>query len=436
MISSPGVGSGLDVQAIVSQLMSLERRPLQALQQSKSTLDAQLSAYGRISSSLSTFQSALNDLKNLDAFQVYSVNSSNDKAITAEADSSAAAGSVNIQVNRLAQVHKLGSVAVVDTTTTTLGSGGDRMTLTVDGNAVELEVGGMTLTQIRDTVNAADAGVTATLITESASSHRLVLTAAETGSAKAIGLSFTGAMGAALGMNTINDVGSLAELDAEITIDNTYTITRGSNVIDDAIDGLTLTLKAETTAAATLNITRDTEAVTKSIQGFVDAYNAVRATIKGQKDAALKSDSTLRNIEAQIQKVLNTPATGIPGSFTYLSQVGVSIQKDGTMKLDSKVLNAAMQADYSGVAQVFANNNQGYTYRLDSALKSLLSVDGLIEGREDGIQASKKTLETRIENMEYRLELIEKRYRAQFSALDVMMGQMRQTSDYLAQQLG
>lgn len=435
-ISSPGVGSGLDVQSIVNQLMALERRPLQTLQQSKSTLDAQLSAYGRFRSALSSFQTALNDLKSLDAFEIYSATSSNTDALTVTADSSAAIGTLDVQINRLAQAHKMGSQAIADKDTTTLGGAGDQLTITVDGTATVLDLGGMTLTQIRDTINEADAGVTATLVSENDTSHRLVLTSTETGSAKAMSLGFTGTLGTDLGMATINNVGSLAELDAEIVVDNTYTITRGSNSIDDAIDGLTLNLKQETTTAANVTIERDTEAVAEAIQGFVDAYNAVRSTITSLRGKELKSDSTLRSIEASIQDVLNTPPAGLTTSYTYLSQIGVSIQKDGTMKLDSSVLDDAIAADFNGIAEVFANDDQGYVYRLDARLDDLLASDGLIDSREDGIKASQKTLTTRIDSMEYRLELVEKRYRSQFTALDTLLGQMQGTSQYLLRSLG
>lgn len=436
MISSPGVGSGLDVQSIVRQLMSLESRPLQAMQKSQATLDAQLSGYGRFRSAMSTFQSALDDLKSLDAFQVYSVSSSNADAITAVADTTASIGSLNVQVNRLAQAHKQGSLAKADTNATGMGGVGDQMTITVDGTAVALNVGGMTLAQIRDAVNAADAGVTAGIISENATSHRLVLTSAETGVDKAMSLSFSGTLGTDLGMATINDVASLAELDSEILVDNTYTITRGSNTINDAIDGLTLTLKAETTTAANLTVARDTAAVTESVQAFVDAYNALRTTITGLRDKELKNDSTLRGVEAQIQNVFNTAPTGLTGSYSHLSQIGVSIQKDGTMKLDSSDLEAAIASDFRGFAEVFAHDDQGYLFRLDSTLTDLLEVNGLIDNREDGINASKKTLISRIDNMEYRLGLVEKRYRAQFTALDTMLGQMQSTSAFLTQQLG
>lgn len=436
MISSPGVGSGLDVQTIVTQLMTLERRPLQSLQQSKSTLDAQLSAYGRFRSALSTFQTALKDLKSLDAFEIYSATSSDTDALTVTTNSAAAIGSLTVDINRLAQAHKQGSQSIADTGTTTLGGAGDQMTITVDGTATVVDVGGMTLTAMRNAINDADAGVTATIISENDTSHRLVLTSTETGADAAMSLSFSGTVGTALNMAMINDVASIAELDAEVLIDNTYTITRGSNTITDAIDGLTLNLKEETAAALLVTVERDTVAVAESVQKFVDAFNAVRSTVTSLRGKELKNDSTLRSIEESIQDVLNTPPTGLTGAYTYLSQIGVSIQKDGTMKLDSSVLDDAIAADFSGVAEVFADDDQGYMYRLDERLTDILAIDGLIDGREDGIKASQKTMLSRIDNMEYRLELVEKRYRSQFTALDTLLGQMQGTSQFLLQQLG
>ncbi len=435
MISSPGIGSGLDVQSIVRQLMSLERRPLQAMQTSLSTLDTQLSAYGRFRSALSTFQSALSDLKSIDAFQIYSATSTDADAITAVANSSAAVGSLDVQVNRLAQNHKQGSLAQPDTGTTAIGGAGDQMTITVDGNPVTFDVGGMTLSQIRDAINDGDAGVTATIVSETATSHRLVLTSIESGAAQAMDLAFTGSLGTELGMTTINNVATLAELDSEIIVDNVYTITRGSNSINDAIGGLTLNLKAPTASAETLTIARDTEEVTASVQSFVDAYNELRTTMKALGDKELKSDSTLRSIDSSLRSVLNTVPTGLTGSFNYLSQIGVTIQRDGTMQLDSSDLEDAIASDFTGLAEVFAHDNQGYLFRLDARISTILQADGLIDGREDGINANKKTLNSRIENLEYRLSLVETRYLSQFNSLDTMLSQLQSTSAFLTQQL-
>lgn len=106
------------------------------------------------------------------------------------------------------------------------------------------------------------------------------------------------------------------------------------------------------------------------------------------------------------------------------------------MKVDATSLTKAISTDFSSLANMFANDSQGYMFRLDISLTDLLKTDGIIKSREDGIESSKKSLNSRIESMEYRLGLVEQRYRSQFNALDTMLGQMRTTSTYLTQQFG
>jgi flagellar hook-associated protein 2 len=145
MISAPGVGSGLDVNSIVNQLMAIERRPLDRLESDKRDLETQLSAFGQLKSSLTTFQSAFADLKTLDAFEVYKAESSDETVFTATANSSAAVSFNSIQVINLAEAHKMGSVAIADTDTTMLGGAGDQLTTTINGEAFTVDIGGMTL---------------------------------------------------------------------------------------------------------------------------------------------------------------------------------------------------------------------------------------------------------------------------------------------------
>ncbi|MFQ5643904.1 MAG: flagellar filament capping protein FliD [Thiogranum sp.] len=436
MISAPGVGSGLDVGTIVDQLMAIERRPLDRLESNKQDLQVQLSAYGTLKSSLDSFQSALADLKTLDAFEVYTADSGDETAFTATADSSAATGFTDIQVVSLAESHKMGSLAIADTDTTTLGGAGDQVTFTVNGNAFTVDGGGMTLTQLRDAINDApdNTGVSATIISENSGSNRLVLTATETGNANAISLSFTGSLGTDLGLADINDP---AQLDSELLVDGLYTITRSGNTISDAISGITLNLKAETTAAVQLSVSRDTGAVTESVQAFVDAYNKLQSTIDDLSGEGndLEADNTLRSIENQIKAVFNTPPGVINSSFTYLSELGVSFQRDGKLSLDSGDLQKAIDSDFAGMAELFANDDQGYLFRVDALVSTFVQSDGLISVRQDGLNTSIDTVDQRILDMEYRLELREQSLLDQFTALDALMGQLQSTSAFLTQQL-
>ncbi len=436
MITAPGVGSGLDVSSIVDQLMEVERIPLRRMESEQTDLEAQLSAFGKLKSALTTFQSAFADLKTLDSFEVYKADSSNEAAFTATADSTAATGANSIQVVALAEAHKMGSVAIADTDTTTLGGAGDEMTFTINGNAFTVAVGGLTLSAIRDAINdAADnTGVSASIISENSTSNRLVLSSNETGNDNAINISSTGTIEADLGLTDINDP---AQLDSEILVDGLYTVTRSSNVIDDAISGVTLTLLSETTSADQLTISRDVESVQASVQSFVDAFNELNTLfddLSGEGDD-LEADNTLRSIENQVRAVFNTPPSGLTGSYTYLSEVGVSFQRDGSLSLDTTALETAVSTDFSGMAEMFANDDQGYLFRLDSLIDNFVQTDGLINVREDGINSRIDTTKQRILDMEYRLEVREQRLLSQFNALDSLMGQLNGTSAFLTQQL-
>ncbi|MCO6412063.1 MAG: flagellar filament capping protein FliD [Thiogranum sp.] len=416
--------------------MSIERQPLNRLESDKQGLEARLSAFGKLKSALSTFQTTLDDLKSLDAFEVFKAQSSDESAFTATASSEAATGTNDIQVVRLAEAHKVGSVSIADIDATTLGGTGDEINFTVNGNSFSVAGGAMTLSQLRDAINDApdNTGVSATIISENSSSHYLVLTSRETGNANAISLSFTGSLGTDLGLSDINNP---AQLDSQLLIDGLYDVTRSSNTIDDAIAGVTLNLLAETNGNVQLDVSRDIDSVKESVQSFVDAFNELKKTFDSfsGEGKQLEADSTLRSIENQIQGVFNTPPSGLSSSFSYLSEIGVSFQRDGTIALDSVDLESAIASDFSGVAELFAHDDQGYLFRVDALIDGFVQADGLIDTREDGLNSRLDVTGQRIADMEYRLELREQRLRDQFTALDSLMGQLQGTSDFLSQQL-
>jgi len=431
MISSPGIGSGLDVNSIVKQLVAIERQPINRLQADKANLNAQVSAFGTLKSALSTFQDALASLKTVSAFQVFTATSADSTAFTATADSTAAIGSTNIQVTQLAVADKQASVGIADTDTTTLGTAGDTVQFTVNGQSFTVNGGGLTLTGLRDAINNAtdNVGVTATILSETPTSNRLVLTSNNTGTANAISTTFTGTLGTDLGLTSVT-----APKDAQITVDG-FTVTRSSNTISDALSGVTLTLTGTNTTAAPLTISRDTEAVKTNIQSFVDAFNTLKTTMDGLGNKELQADSTLRSVQTAIQSVLNTPPTS-GSSFSYLSEIGVSIQKDGSLAVDSTRLDPALAANFSDVAQLLANDNQGFLFRLDNAVTGFTQFGGLIDARNDGLNTRISSVDDRISSAERRLQLTEKRLRSQFTALDTLLGKLNGTSSFLTQQLG
>lgn len=454
-ISVAGIGSGLDINSIISQLMALERRPLQALQREKAEQQAQLSAYGTLKSALSTYRSALEALSTPSDFRLYKAISGNEDIFTATASSDASLGSYDIQVTNLAKAHKIRTQAGYandaefnfGTLTIELGTE-TSFTVTIDAT-------NNTLQGIRDAINnnADNPGVTASIINDGTHNY-LTLTSTKTGAAHAIKVTVleddttgnTTLSGFAYDhggtADPSDDSGGMAQIqaaeDAVFTVDG-LTVKSGSNSVSGVIQGVTIDLLAvDPDNAYTLKVERDVAEIRNKVQSFVDAYNELQKTIANLRKGDLAGDSTLLSIENRIREVINTPASIEGGRFSYLSEVGVSIQKDGTMKLnaDTMTLEDALKTDFNGVAELFGNDPAGFANRLKGVLDQFLAGDDSpIKAREDGINARIDGIDDRISSMEYRLEIIQKRYQAQFSALDTLLGQMQATSNYLAQQL-
>jgi flagellar hook-associated protein 2 len=439
-ITAAGVGSGLDIENIVSQLMTLERRPLVAIQGQVSVTKARISSYGTLKSAVSSFQDAMKELSTLDAFRKFTSNSSDEDVMTATADADAAAGIYNIKVDRLAQNHKLGSNEFADTAT--IGGGaGDALTLTVDGNSTTIDLSAaQNLSGLRDAINAAadNPGVTATILNTGDGNQRLILTADESGYDSRLELSYGGSVNAgAFEFVTTNQdslgapLADLANLDASYSIDG-FALTSATNNVSSALDGLTLELKGE--GSSTLALARDNESIEESANAFVDAYNEVLTTIDTLREEGLSGDSALSSIVRSMRNTLNTSPVGLAGSFSALSQLGIKTNSDtGQLEINSSDFADALDTDFASVAQVFANDDQGIAFRFEKMADYLLDDDGLLDGRVDGFNDRIRRLENDEANMERRLELKEAALRAQYSALDSLVGSLQSTSNFLFQ---
>ncbi len=445
-LSAGGIGSGLDVNNIVSQLMTLERRPLDALEEHERELESELSAFGQIKSALSSFQSAMSGLSSSSKFKVFSATSSDESVFTATSGTSAVAANYNVRVDLLAQNHKLAAAAFADTDTTTAGTG--TLTLSVGGNSFDVTVDGTnnTLAGLRDAINNDEnnTGISASIVTD-VTGNRLVFTSNDSGAANNIVITAADGDGNhtdnagisqfVYGAGTDNLTQTQIAQDATILVDG-LTVKSASNTVTGAIQGVTLNLKKVTNPAVeTLTIARDDDKIKENVQEFISAYNSLKSTISkyGGKEAELQGDSGLLSIERQIASVLNTPASGL--DYSYLSELGITTQEGGDLALDSSELEEALNSNFDGVANFFADGTEGFAFRLDAVATSLLETDGLIDGREESINSRIKSVQDRQDNFEFRLELIEQRYFKQFSALDSLIVELNSTSDYLSQQL-
>jgi flagellar hook-associated protein 2 len=451
-ITSPGLASGLDVNNIISQLMSLERIPLNKLATKEASYNAKLTAYGSIKGALSSLETAAKALATDSTISGKSVSVSDSTVLAASASSTAVAGSYSLSITQLAKSHTVRSNTSYAASTDTFNTG----TLAIaihGGTAVNVTIDGTnnTLAGIRQAINDADAGVTATIINDG-TTNRLVLSSDTSGSVGDISVAVTddgsGGTHALLGLDSASLVQTQPADDAVLTI-NGIDITRSSNTITDAIEGVTLNLAKGTLAApgtATVTVAKDTAATTTAVDTFVKAYNTAVGLLKTSSaygasittGAALAGDGTVRALQSQLSSLVQTSVTGIAGGISTLSDMGISIKTGGTLEVDSTKLAAALADPAKDVSALFTQtttNNEGIAVRFSTALHSIVTFDGLIANRTDGIAASITSIGRSRDTLNARLVQIEARYRAQFTALDTMMSSMSRTSQFLSQQL-
>ncbi|WP_096663653.1 flagellar filament capping protein FliD [Polaromonas sp. AET17H-212] len=394
-ISSPGIGSNLDVNSIVSQLMAIERQPLTALARKEASFQAKLSGFGTLKGALSQFQTAVRSLSDISKFQGMRVTPADTAIATASATATAVAGTYALEVTQLAQAQKLATAGQASSTSaigagaaTTLSfdfgtiAGGtfDSVTgkytgaaFTSNGSGVKtvtIDASNNSLSGIRDAINKADIGVSASIVNDGGSSpYRLVLSAKATGQTQSLKLSVAGdaTLSSLLSHNPADNTGQalaekLSARNAEFKVDG-IAVSKATNTISDVIQGVTLNL-AKTNSGSPTNITvaRDTAAVTAGVEAFVKAYNDISKIFKEavaydpdtRRAAILNGESSVRAIEAQVRSVLSAPVAGGAGAFTLLSQVGVSLQKDGLLALDNSKLQGAIDKNFSDIAALFA----------------------------------------------------------------------------------
>ncbi|MEC5163729.1 flagellar filament capping protein FliD [Janthinobacterium sp. CG_S6] len=435
-ISVTGVGSNLDVNNIVSQLMASENAPLNLLKAKETTFNAKLSAYGTIQSALSTFQSALKALST-GALNAQTATSSNSTVLTASAGSTAVAGTYSIEVTQLAQRHKLSAANGLASTTAALGSG--TMSIQIGSKpAVVIPTADYSLQGLSNAINAAGAGVSATIVNDG-STNRLVVTATDSGAANAITITADGGL-SQFATSDPNMTVQQVPLDATLKIDNIL-VTKPSNTITDAVTGLTLNLVA-TNIGSTVKVAvaRDPAAMKTAVTGFVEAYNALSASVTkltafdaaAKKGAVLVGDAGANSIMVALRKEMGTASSG--GTLTRLSDIGVSFQRDGKLTVDDKKLTTALSGNVTDMVQLFTSTS-GYGTRLTALTTEMLSSSGVVKTRQEGLKETIKNITDDQLDMQDHLAAVEKRYRKQFSTLDSTMSSLNGTRDFLTQQL-
>jgi flagellar hook-associated protein 2 len=470
-ISSVGVGSNLDLSSLLTQLQTAESQPLVALQAKAKSYTSKLSAYGSLQSALGTLQSAAKKLSDPALFQTVTGTPSVSGILSATSTDPSSAGNYSITVSQLAQSQSV-IAAGQASTKTAIGNGKIKIDFgTITGGTLDATTGqysgagftpdatrvakpitidatNNTLGGIRDAINAADAGVTATIVNDGTGApNRLVLVSTTTGEASSMRISVNG--DAALQSLLNNDPAGAQNLKQTVAAQNAkldvngIAITSASNTVKEAIQGSTLTLVQ--TGTTGLSMKANTASVSTAINDFVKAYNSLQSTAKSltsydtdtKTGAALVGDSTLRSIQTRIRQALTAPQSGGEDDLKVLSAIGVSFQKDGTLAVDSTKLDKALGANLEGVSKLFASatgSKAGYGKQLDALVEDLTKSGGSLAVATEGVTSTIKELDEQYDTMQARVDATMARYRTQFTQLDVLVSSMNNTMTYLTQQ--
>ena len=454
-IQANGIGSGLDINSLVSQLVSAEGAPLQQrISRHEVAVTTKVSALGTLKGALAAFKAALEPLKSVEAFQSRKATSADTKIFTVTAATNAVAGSYDVEVVHLAKAHQLASEPFAGGSSAPVGYGSLAISVGDKTFNVTIDQDAATLDDIRNAINSAadNTGVQATLL-NTAEGSRLILTANATGEGSVIKIVASGGDGNLSKLNydplappVVPPALGVVQLEpaqnAQIRVAS-FDIESETNVFEDAIDGVTITAVAESDGEEiALNVAFDKSGVQARIQKFVTEYNSMQAQLAklGSYNAETKEagpllgDSLLRAIETEARRAIGNPVSGLTGPYTTLASLGITTNATGALSVDAAKLTKALDADPEGVAELFGSEN-GVAARMFSQLESRLATTGDIEGRNTRLKGELKDIARDKEAFNLRMAQIETRLRKQFTALDSLLSQMQSTSSYLTQQL-
>lgn len=481
-ISSAGIGSGLDVKSIISSLMAVEAQPLTLLQDKATSVQTEISAVGQIQSLTSTLSDKAHALSSTTLWTQTTSTSADTTAVTATTTGgTAAAGDYMVSVQQMAQgqtvTSSLAAGSTLDAGTITIQLGAYQSDTATPPNvtfqpgsaaAVQIPVGASetSLATIRDKINAANAGVRASIITD-ANGSRLSLQSSSTGAANgfkvtttetvddgnpATGLSaldFDASTGAAASQMTLNQ----SALNAKATV-NGISVESASNTLSNISDGLSLTLLRQTATPIDVKVSSDTASMQKAITDFVSAYSALQSYISLQtkydastavaagtarQDGPLQGDPSIVGFQNQLRAIVTTTST-TSSMFSRLSDLGIAVQKDGTLSVASSTKLTAALDHPDELSKLFAtfgttNENTGIAQRFASLADSANASDGSLFSRSAGLKGELSRNQKDQDDMQTHLDATQARLTAQYQALDTTMSKMNALSSYVSQQV-
>ncbi|PKH24717.1 flagellar filament capping protein FliD [Enterobacterales bacterium CwR94] len=461
-ISSLGIGANLPLDTLLTNLTTAEKARLTPISTQQSSYTAKLTAYGTLKSALEKFQTANTALNKPEIFNSTTISSSSD-AITATTSAGAAAGKYTVSVSQLAQAQSLQSAVQTSSTDKlgTTGAGTRTLIIQQDSKEKPLEItlsdDQTSLTGIRDAINKADGGVSASIIKANDNSFQLVLTANDTGTKSEINISVTGddKLNGILAYDSKDSNGlramsqSVEAKNALLKVNN-IDIERQSNTVTDAPTGVTLNL-VKTTENATITVAKSNDSATKAVNDWVTAYNSLMSTLgtltsytavdagaEGQdsSNGVLLGDSVVRTIQAGLKAQFTNPDS--TSGLNTLSQLGITVKdyKTGELTVDADKLKDKLTNNASAVADLLVGDGKtnGVSTTTKSLLTSYLASDGIISNAQAGVNSTLKQLTKDYLSTSASIDDTIARYKTQFTQLDVLMSSLNNTTTYLTQQ--
>ena len=466
--STPGVGSGLDVNAIVNQLVAVERQPLQKLQQRATAIQAQVSSWGKLKSQLDTLSTAATRLATASTWTQTTVSSAEPASVGAaiSGTGSASPGRYTVQVMQLAQEQSLASSTIVAGTdlrgrlTIELGAYDSAtpaaFTPRSGSTAVQLDFaqGTTTLADVRDAINGANAGVRASILSDGAG-ERLVISGSETGADRGFRLTVSDPAGTgATGLASLAYDGSATAAmsavrqarNASFSI-NGVSLSSTTNTLDATVQGLRLQLlKAGTTTDVTVE--SDAAGQKKALEDFVAAYNAVNNQIAADTnyDAASKKggplfgDAGALAVRRALRDMIGQSSTAST-TFSRLSDLGMDIKRDGTISVNATALGNALNKPAElgkllSAAGTGTEDSKGVAVRLKTLMEPMLASSGLVDSRSESLRDRLKRNQSDQDRLNDRVEATKQRLLRVYQSLDGRVAQLNGLGNYVNQQFG
>ena len=443
-ISSAGIGSGLDVAKIVEQMVTAEKIPLKSLEAKAEGIQTQISTYGEIKSLTSKLGDIVSKLTRDSAWNGVNISSSN-STISGSMTGIAAPGTYNIQVTQLAQAQTTivgGAGAVALAKDETMGASGKltlRKGVGADEVVKELDISSSdTLTKIAAKVNEAGMGIQASVVTDVDGKERLMLRSKDSGT----GNSFTVDIDPAL--TKLGQANAQPAQNAVVKL-NGVTVESNSNTFANTIPGMSFSVSEITTNSATMTVKTDTEAIKKSLQEFVDAYNELNDllskstvyTAETKTAGVLQGDSATVSLQNTL-RMLTQGISGSTGAFTRLSDIGIQMRQGGGLTVDSTKLDKGL-ANVDGLKALFANKANsmgqggGIAVNFKAVTDKLLAFDGTLNSKTDSLERTLKSNGAEQDKVNKRATTLEERLYKQYSALDGKMSSLNALNSYVSQ---